>query len=206
MAPEDVGYDARGTLYVSDFTGNVVMAVAEDGTMSPVAGVGVTGTSGDGGPAVEAESTPRAGWPGIRKGASSSRTTTTGVSGGFETDGTITTIAGSCGHVGFAGDGVPATAARFNDPIGLAFDRRGGLLIADEQNARVRRMDPDGTIDTIAGGGDRPPKDGLRATEVALSHPSYVVVGPDDRIVLLGLPRRDRLGDRTGRDAHRRRG
>lgn len=182
MAPEDVGYDAEGTLYVSDFEGDIVATIAGDGTVSTVAGVGVTGTSGDGGPAVDAALDSPSGITWGPEGRLVIADHDNGCIRRIDTDGTITTIAGTCGIVGSSGDGGPALDALFNDPIGITYDRQGNLLIADEQNARVRRIDPDGTITTVAGGGNRPPKDGLPATQVALSHPSYVVVGPDGRI------------------------
>lgn len=66
--------------------------------------------------------------------------------------GMIQTVAGT-GVRGFAGDGGPATSAQLNSPYGLACDAKGNLYIADLGNARVRKVTPDGTITTIAGGG-----------------------------------------------------
>src|SRR5580698_2636127 len=70
-------------------------------------------------------------------------------------DGVIHTVAGT-GVRGFAGDGGLATAAQLNSPYGLACDVKGNVYIADLGNARVRRIAPDGTIATIAGGGALP--------------------------------------------------
>jgi uncharacterized protein (TIGR03437 family) len=67
-------------------------------------------------------------------------------------DGVIHTIAGT-GVRGFSGDGGPATSAQLNSPYGLACDAKGNLYIADLGNARIRKVTPDGTINTIAGGG-----------------------------------------------------
>ena len=67
-------------------------------------------------------------------------------------DGIITTVAGS-GIAGFAGDGGPATNAQLNHPTGVIVDATGGILIADQHNYRVRRVDPSGTITTVAGTG-----------------------------------------------------
>ena len=66
--------------------------------------------------------------------------------------GIITTVAGN-GYPGFRGDGGPAQAAQLNSPYGLAVDGAGNLYIADLGNARIRKVSPDGIIDTIAGGG-----------------------------------------------------
>ena len=53
-------------------------------------------------------------------------------------DGTIATVAGTCGSPGLAGDGGPATAARLDRPGGIALDADGNLYIADTHNQRVR--------------------------------------------------------------------
>ena len=67
--------------------------------------------------------------------------------------GVATVVAGN-GTPGFAGDGGPATKAKLNAPAGLAVDRLGNLLIADQGNNRIRRVDAKtGRIETIAGSG-----------------------------------------------------
>ena len=66
--------------------------------------------------------------------------------------GTITTFAGTASG-GFSGDGGPATSARLNGPIAIAVDGQGNLYIADFNNARVRKVNPAGTITTIRGHG-----------------------------------------------------
>ena len=64
----------------------------------------------------------------------------------------LTAVAGT-GAPGFSGDGGPATAAALNAPHALALDEAGRLLIADTFNHRVRRIDRNGIITTIAGTG-----------------------------------------------------
>ena len=68
----------------------------------------------------------------------------------IDTRGIITTIAGA-GKDGFSGDGGPATAAELFYPWGIVFDQAGNLYIADAGNARVRRIDSAGIIQTVAG-------------------------------------------------------
>lgn len=65
--------------------------------------------------------------------------------------GIVTTVAGD-GYPGFRGDGGPAQTARLNAPYGLAADAAGNLYIADLGNGRIRKVSPDGIIQTIAGG------------------------------------------------------
>jgi Adenylate and Guanylate cyclase catalytic domain/NHL repeat len=92
-------------------------------------------------------------------------------------DGTVTTIAGT-GRAGFSGDGGPATSADLNGPQSIAIDSAGDLFIADSQNNRVRRVDPQGKITTIAGSGQ--PSyggDGGPAARAALNDPTGVAIG-----------------------------
>lgn len=68
-------------------------------------------------------------------------------------DGVIQTVAGT-GTPGFAGDSGPAAEAQLDDPADIALAPDGSLYIADRGNFRVRRVDPTGTITTVAGTGD----------------------------------------------------
>jgi sugar lactone lactonase YvrE len=92
----------------------------------------------------------------------------------------ITTIAGT-GARGYAGDGVPATAAVLNLPRAVAITAAGDVLIADTDNQRIRRIDHvTGVITTIAGvgrfgdGGD-----GGAATAARLASPQALALAPD---------------------------
>ena len=67
-------------------------------------------------------------------------------------DGTISTVAGS-GTAGAQGDGGPARLALLSQPFGVALDDDGTLYIGDRGNFKVRRVTPDGVIDTLAGTG-----------------------------------------------------
>ena len=67
--------------------------------------------------------------------------------------GTISLIAGSDTQAGYVGDGGPALAARFKGVESLAVNAAGELHILDSGNARVRKIDADGNIDTVAGNG-----------------------------------------------------
>lgn len=88
--------------------------------------------------------------------------------------GIISTVVGS-GVAGFSGDGGPATLARLNYPIGIAFDASGNLLIADASNSRIRKVTPAGIITTIAGTGARAyTGDGTAATSAAINLPQDI--------------------------------
>jgi trimeric autotransporter adhesin len=64
-----------------------------------------------------------------------------------------TTVIAGTGSAGMTGDGEQATSARLNSPGDIAFDSGGNLLIADVGNHRVRRLNTNGTIETVAGNG-----------------------------------------------------
>lgn len=64
----------------------------------------------------------------------------------------VTTLAGT-GTPGYAGDGGPATLSQLNNPFVAVTGPSGDLYISDSGNHRVRRINVDGTITTIAGTG-----------------------------------------------------
>jgi sugar lactone lactonase YvrE len=85
-------------------------------------------------------------------------------------------IAGT-GKSGFSGDGLPATVAKLRVPSDLFVTPDGSVYIADTGNNRIRRVNPDGKIETIAGNGQRVfTTDGVKATEAGLMSPSSVAV------------------------------
>jgi sugar lactone lactonase YvrE len=66
--------------------------------------------------------------------------------------GVVTAIAGTK-KAGFTGDGGAATDAQLDSPSGIVLDTKGNVYVADTNNNRVRRIDPDGIITTVAGTG-----------------------------------------------------
>ena len=88
-------------------------------------------------------------------------------------------IAGSATRQGRAGDGGPAIAATFECAAAVDVDRDGGILIADPDARRVRRIDPAGVISTVAGSGAVGPSgDGGPAAAAGLSAPVDVAALP----------------------------
>lgn len=67
-------------------------------------------------------------------------------------EGMVTTLAGT-GTAGFAGDNGPAASAQLNGPSGVTVDASGSVYVADTGNQRIRKIDPFGTITTLAGSG-----------------------------------------------------
>ncbi len=73
----------------------------------------------------------------------------------LDVSGTVSVVAGT-GVRGYFGDGGPATQAQLSAPEGLWLDSSGSLYFVDAGNSRVRKIDPSGTIATVAGGGSYP--------------------------------------------------
>ena len=92
--------------------------------------------------------------------------------------GNLQIIAGGSGEAGFDGDGGSALAAHFQLGFypALAVDSAGNVLVADENNGRIREITPNGTVNTIAGNGlFRFSGDGGPATSATLYLPYSVV-------------------------------
>ncbi len=145
--PTDVAVDGNGNIYIAT-SAYRVRKISTNGTISTVAGTGVFGYSGDGGPATSAQ-------------LGFSQRIAVDVNGNIyiadtnnnrvrkiSSSGIITTIAG-VGTAGFSGDGGPATAAQLNSPGRLALDPIGNLYIADANN-KIRKVGLDGTISTFS--------------------------------------------------------
>ena len=93
-----------------------------------------------------------------------------------DTNGFITTVAGN-GIWGYSGDGGAATNASFLFPLDVAPDASGNLLIADQDNHRVRRVDTNGIITTVVGNGTTGYSgDGGAATNASLRFPRCIAL------------------------------
>ncbi len=156
-APLSLALDADGNLLFTDSANFRVRKIAPNGVISTVAGTGRLSLSGSGGPATAADSAP--GW--LALGPDGSIYFTDDGDGRLfgnsrvrkvAPNGTISTVAGT-GVDGFTGDGGPATAAQLRSVSGVAVDAAGNIFIADPANARIRKVDRNGLINTFAGTG-----------------------------------------------------
>jgi hypothetical protein len=93
----------------------------------------------------------------------------------IDSNGSLTRFAGNS-RTSFSGDGGPANNASLNGPRAVAVDGSGNVFIVDAGNQRVRKVSVDGTISTVAGGGNAVLGDGGPATSGQLNYPSSVVV------------------------------
>jgi serine/threonine-protein kinase len=151
--PLGVTIDRGGGLLIADYLNGRIRRIGPEGVITTVAGNGSKASTGDGGPATEA-------------GVFEPRGVAAGPDGNIyiaeaggnrvrkvSPAGVISTLAGTGGKGGFAGDGGPATAAQLRFPDQVAVGPDGSVYVADVLNNRIRRISNAGIITTFAGSG-----------------------------------------------------
>src|SRR5262245_14356412 len=198
--PIGLQFDAAGDLLVGDHLNDVVRMIDPHGIVSTIAGrgplfkwshgpwiPGLGKKAGDGGPATGAIlDAPVRLWldpsgnlfiadrdhDAIRK---------------VDPAGIITTVAGT-GQRGYSGDGGPATLAKIDRPLDMTTERGGTLLIADENNARIRRVGTDGVITTVGGNGKLGcAADGSPAVDTPIQNTGSIGVMGDGTIIIASV-------------------
>ncbi len=154
--PHGLAVDGSGNLYVTDWGNHRIRRIDTEGVITTIAGTGVREFSGDGGPATEAQFAAPGGL--ALDGSGNLYVADWGNNRirRIDAEGVVTTIAGS--GPGFylgvpLGDGGPETEAQFAAPIDLALDGSGNVYVTDLSAIRIRRIDAEGVITTIAGSG-----------------------------------------------------
>ncbi len=166
-----VTVDASGNLYFADVYNQRVREVNSAGIITTVAGNGTAGYSGDGGAATSAELQYPYGLTVDGTGNLYISDTDNQRVRKVSTSGIITTVAGN-GNCCYSGDGGQATSAQLAYPDGVIVDAGGNLYIADTSDKRIRKVNPAGTITTVAGDGSYGfSGDGGAATSAELSSP-----------------------------------
>jgi sugar lactone lactonase YvrE len=221
----EIAFDANGNLYIADTYNNRVRKVSTNGVITTFAGTGISGSFGDGGPAVAAGlSLPSSvaidtagnvyiadhsngmirkvdtagtitslnvfttGFPSFFLFGSLSGMAFDSAGNLYASDGLFVVwkidpagngkiVAGLPFALGSSGDGGPATQATLFLPSGIAIDRAGNLYISEWLDNRVRKVDTNGIITTVAGSGVQGfSGDGGSATAAELNLPVDVAV------------------------------
>lgn len=181
--PEDIAFDNTGNFYITDWGNNRIRKVNTSGIISTVAGNGVSGFSGDGGPATDAELTPA----GVCLDVSNNLYITDEAGNRVRkvsSSGIISTIAGN-GLTGFSGDGGPATDAEFYYFGVITIDANNNLYVSDINNTRIRKISTSGIISTIAGNGlNGFSGDGGPATDAEFTYMPYIRCGVNNDLYI----------------------
>jgi hypothetical protein len=151
--PKGIVFDRNWNLIIADSGNDRIRRVdVNTGIITTIAGTGVTGESGDGGPAVRARLTEPRTLALAPDGSIIFTEPPVNRVRRISPDGIISTVAGT-GKAGFSGDGGPATRAELNFERGANVDGAGNVWIADSLNQRIRKVDTNGIITTVAGTG-----------------------------------------------------
>ncbi len=205
--PVSIAVSPDGSLYIADKGHMRVRRVSPTGVITTVVGNGTFGDTGDGGPAYLALLTgPLSVAPGPDGSLYVLDPDASG--GGYRVrrigvDGIIRTVAGGasgCSSITnptYCGDGGPATQARLETPVSIVVAKDGTLYIAQEysSNGRIRRVRPDGIINTIAGGNiicsiGLGCGDGGPAAQAGLNYPTGIALAPDGSYYISELQHR----------------
>ena len=150
--PFGAAMDSGGNIFIADDGNYRIRKVDTKGIITTVAGNGVRGFSGDGGPATQAKFGHINGLAVDNVGNVYLVDKENNRIRRVDASGLISTFAGN-GEYGYDGDGGPASQARLKYPYGVAVDNFGNVFIADTGNYRIRKVDVNGIITTVAGNG-----------------------------------------------------
>ncbi len=177
--PTGLCLDGAGNLFIADSQNYRIRKVATTGIITTVAGNGVFGSGGNGGPATGANlNIPT----GVAVDVSNNLFIADSLNHCIRKvniGGTISIAAGAGtpGGSGYSGDGGAAVSAKLNNPMGLAPDKAGHLFISDCFNARIRKVATNNVITTVAGNGTLGfSGDGGTATNANLASPQNMAV------------------------------
>ncbi|MBF0330149.1 MAG: hypothetical protein HQL10_13425 [Nitrospirae bacterium] len=180
----NVASDAAGNIYVSVAGEGYVKKISPDGKITIVAGNGQYWYTGDGGLATQTGMSPLA----IALDSSNNLYIADRRNQRImkvDRNGIITTVAGN-GQYADTGDGGPAVQASIKVPLGLAVDDAGNLYIADSFSLKIRKVDTNGIITTIAGNGQFScqGEDGVPAIQTSFGDPVAVAIDKEGNLYI----------------------
>ena len=189
--PTGVCVSPSGDVYINDLTNRRVRKVAAaTGIITTVAGSGSAVPNGDSGPALAAGMELP-----IRCAVDSSgnlyivdQGNSANVVYKVDLNGMISRVAGTYGGTGFSGDNGPATQATMFNLTAISIDSSGNLYLTDQGDQRIRKVDTNGIITTVAGnghatfGGDNGP-----ANLASLNYPGETVMDSAGNLFIVDI-------------------
>lgn len=180
-SPFSVLADSRGGYYIYDGGNSRIRYVDASGRITTVAGLGYQTLPTNGVPAVQSgiaiSLDPKLSRDGELHFADSTSCRIIKI----DKDGILRFVAGS-GECGFNGDGA-ALSTQLDNPGGITFDAQGLLIIADTNNSRLRRVNANGTVQTIAGTGQIEfSEENVTALTSTVVYPDALTTAPDGTI------------------------
>ncbi len=182
--PASAAFDTSGNMYFTDRGNHSIRKVNKTGTITTVAGIGTSGYSGDNGPAVAAQLNYPDGIAIDVAGNIYVADESNNLIRKINSAGIISRVSGT-GTSGYSGDGGPASAAILSYPVDLTNDAYGNLYICDAGNSRIRKIDTNGIISTIAGTGTAGfSGDGGPAYTATLNYPKCIRIDTGGNIFI----------------------
>jgi len=186
--PHGIAVSPSGNLYIASPYDARIRKVDANGMITTIAGTGVTGYTGDGGPAIAAQLSHPVDVDVTGSGVIYLADAANNRIRKIDANGVITTIAGT-GNNGYAGDGGQAIAAQLNQPHGVTVDSNSNVYIGDRSNHRIRKVDGNGIITTVAGTGTAGyAGDGGPATQAQLAQPFHLAVDTNGNLYISDWP------------------
>lgn len=174
--PTGIAVDKFGNIYIAENAGHRIRKINSSGIISTYAGTGISGYSGDGGAATNAQINNATEIAVDTFGNVYFPDQTENVIRSINTAGIINTIVGT-GVGGYSGDGGAATLAQIQKPNDVFVDYYGNIFFTEYTNNTVRKVNTSGIVNTIAGMGTSGfSGDGGAATSALLFHPAGIDV------------------------------
>lgn len=151
--PTSIAIDTVGNIFISEGLNYTIRKIdIATGTITTICGNGIRGYTGDGGPASSAQLYSAAYISFDKAGNLYIAESSINVIRRIDVSGIINTIAGT-GISGYNGDGILASTAQLNLPVCVITNETGEIIISDQGNARIRKINTTGYISTISGDG-----------------------------------------------------